>query len=156
MNIALPRKGFNGADSTDDNTAWKNSMAESEVKYVKEASRQQQPDDSRQKMVIKERVLHVCASWTNTIFCWRFHTLWLNTWLKVSTGHLGEHWPLSSVMPKKTLHLSVTKEQVRFQTHYTLLLTISKLTYHFINSWDWKDKIKAIFVLNSEIRDKRC
>lgn len=42
MNIALPRKGFNGADSTDDNTAWKNNMAESEGKYVKEASKQQQ------------------------------------------------------------------------------------------------------------------
>ena len=32
MNIALPRKGFNGADTIEDTKAWKNSMAESEDK----------------------------------------------------------------------------------------------------------------------------
>lgn len=29
MNMALPRKGFNGADRTEDTSAWKKSMAES-------------------------------------------------------------------------------------------------------------------------------
>lgn len=29
MNMALPRKGFNGADNADDTSVWKNSMAES-------------------------------------------------------------------------------------------------------------------------------
>ena len=36
MKMALPRKGFSGADKNDDTTAWKNSIAESVKGWLRE------------------------------------------------------------------------------------------------------------------------